>query len=132
MKIVRQRVFPITLNHPVEHTESLGEGTLIKFYWNIALDVRRDRFFRHTSYSISQLIFIEVYSYGQRVHRYCNRWMHGYDQMDALKTKKGLDISFNASTVRMTTLGPNKECNPRGHKGKPLIYPSKIAVQRLQ
>ncbi len=138
MKVVSQRVFPVKLNQPQEHIEIPFEGTLVKFYWNISLETNHDRFFKTTSHRISQLIAIDVLSYGQVVAKYTNSprliYARGsrYEDIGSLKTKEGYDLALNNMTLRLTTSGKPKERKPRGHTGDPLKYPTNVAIQRLE
>jgi hypothetical protein len=133
MKVTSQRSFPVVLNKPREHIEVPVEGTLVKFYWNIGLLTREDRFLKMMHHEIEQLIIIEVFSYGRSIARYCNKWREGYDDMSALYKKGvGFSLTVNDMVLRMIPCGKMKERKIRGHTGDPLIYPDKIAIQRLQ
>jgi len=132
MKIVSQRLYPVKLNKPQEHIEIPAEGTMVKFYWNIGLLTQRDGFSNRNLYRIDQLLTIEVFSYGQPVARYSSQWNLDWQNMSSLKTKDGFDLRVNDMTLRITNVGKPKERKVRGHTGKPLMYPEKIAIQRLQ
>jgi hypothetical protein len=136
MKVISQRIFPVRLNQWQEHTEALPDGMTVRFAWNVGIQERKVDFPRkYVERSLYESVVIEVFSYGQKIAKYSN--MHhyqenGYSRIDSLKTKDGIDLSVGIGLLRLTGAGKRKERKFRDHKGEPLKYPEKIAIQRLQ